>query len=70
MMLLTVNDRSSNRLALALVVLGPYIASSLLMQSELGPRVAGFPFLALIGYGLALWFTIRLVRGISRSGRL
>ncbi|ALP53749.1 hypothetical protein Tel_11715 [Candidatus Tenderia electrophaga] len=63
-------DRSSNRLALALVALGLYIASSLLMQSELGPRVAGIPLPALIGYVLAFWFTIRLVRGISRSGRL
>lgn len=63
-------DRSSNRLALALVTLGLYIASSLLMQSEFGPRVAGIPLPALIGYGLAFWFTFRLVRGISRSGRL
>lgn len=63
-------DRSSNRLALALVALGLYIASSLLTQSELGPPVAGIPLPALIGYGLAFWFTIRLVRGISRSGRL
>ncbi len=63
-------DRSSNRLALALVSLGLYIAASLLMQFELGPRLAGIPLPALIGYGLAFWFTIRLVRGISRSGRL
>lgn len=63
-------DRSSNRLALALVALGLYIAASLLMRSDLGPRLAGFPITALLGYALALWFTIRLVRGIRRSGRL
>ncbi len=63
-------DRSSNRVALALVTLGLYIAASLLMQNSAGPRIAGIPVFAITGYGLALWFTFRLVRGISRSGRL
>ena len=65
-------DRSSNRMALALVTLGLYIAGSLLMmQHSIGPRIYGdMPALAAIAYALALWFTFRLVRGISRSGRL
>lgn len=64
-------DRSSNRVALALVTLGLYIAASLLMQHSLGPRLFGeMPVLAALGYGLALWFTFRLARGIGRSGRL
>ncbi|MEW6353537.1 MAG: AarF/UbiB family protein [Pseudomonadota bacterium] len=63
-------DRSSNRMALALVTLGLYIAASLLMQHSLGPRLGEVPMLAVFGYALALWFTFRLVRGISRSGRL
>ncbi len=63
-------DRSSNRLALALVALGLYIAASLLMRSDVGPRMVGIPIMALIGYGLALWSTVRLVCGIRRSGRL
>jgi ubiquinone biosynthesis protein len=63
-------DRSSNRMALALVTLGLYIASSLLMQHSIGPRIGDTPVLAIVGYGLALWFTLRLIRGISASGRL
>lgn len=63
-------DRSSNRLALAMVTIGLYIAASLLMQHALGPRIGGAPLFAVMGYGLALWFTLKLVRGISRSGRL
>ena len=63
-------DRSSNRISLALVALGLYIASSLLAQSELKPLIAGVPLLALSGYTLALWVTFRLLRGISRSGRV
>ncbi len=63
-------ERTGNRLALALVTLGLYIASSLLMQHSIGPRVLGMPVLALFGYWLALWYTLRLARGIARSGRL
>ncbi len=63
-------DRSSNRIALALVALGLYIASSLLAQSELKPVIAGIPLIALGGYTLALWVTFRLLRGISHSGRV
>ena len=63
-------DRSSNRIALALVALGLYIASSLLAQSGLQPLIAGIPLIAVGGYLLALWVTFRLLMGISRSGRL
>jgi ubiquinone biosynthesis protein len=65
-------DRSSNRLALALVTLGLYIAGSLLlMGSSLGPRlIGGLPAFAAFAYALALWFTFRLARAIARSGRL
>lgn len=63
-------ERTGNRLALALVTLGLYIASSLLMQHSIGPRILGMPVLALFGYLLALWYTLRLARGIARSGRL
>ncbi len=63
-------DRSSNRIALALVALGLYIAASLLAQSDIPPRLGGMPLVAVVGYLLALWVTFRLLRGISRSGRL
>jgi ubiquinone biosynthesis protein len=64
-------DRSSNRLSLALVTLGLYVAGSLLMQHSIGPRLwGGMPALAAFAYALALWFTLRLARGIARSGKL
>lgn len=64
-------DRSSNRIALALVTLGLYVAGSLLMQHSIGPRIYGeMPVLAAFAYALALWFTFRLARGITRSGKL
>jgi len=64
-------DRSSNRLSLALVTLGLYVAGSLLMQHSIGPRLYGdMPAFAALAYALALWLTLRLARGIARSGKL
>jgi ubiquinone biosynthesis protein len=63
-------NRGTNRLVLSLVTLGLYIASSLLMQHSIGPRLWNVPVLAVIGYVLALWFTIRLLFAINRSGEL
>lgn len=64
-------DRTGNRLALATVTLGLYVAASLLMLHSVGPRaLGGLPVLALIGYALALWLSARLVRAVARSGRL
>jgi ubiquinone biosynthesis protein len=64
-------DRASNRLALALVTLGLYIAASLLMQHSIGPRIFGdIPVLGVLGYVLALWLSVRLVRTANRAGRL
>jgi ubiquinone biosynthesis protein len=63
-------DRAGNRLALALLTLGLYVGASLLMLASIGPHYRGAPMLALAGYVLALWFTLRLAWGIARSGRL
>ena len=63
--------RTGNRLALALVTLGLYIAGSLLMLHSAGPRILGdVPVSALVAYAIALGLTIRLVHAITRSGRL
>lgn len=63
--------RTGNRLSLALVTLGLYIAGSLLMLHSAGPRVWGdVPVFALVAYALALLLSLRLVLAISRSGRL
>lgn len=56
-------DRASRRIALALVTLGLYIASSLLMQHAVGPQWSGMPLLALAGYALAIRFTFSIARG-------
>jgi ubiquinone biosynthesis protein len=63
--------RTGNRLSLALVTLGLYIAGSLLMLHSAGPRAWGdVPVFALVAYALALLLSLRLVLAIKRSGRL
>ena len=56
------SDRLGRRVALALVTLGLYIASSLLMQHGVGPRLGDMPVLALLGYALAIRFTFSIAR--------
>lgn len=63
-------DRMGNRLAVAMVSVGLFIGSSLLMQHSIGPRVFGAPALALAGYLVALWLALRLTRAVGRSGHL
>ena len=63
--------RTGNRLSMALVTLGLYVAGSLLMLHSAGPRVWGdVPLLALVAYAIALALTLRLVVAIARSGHL
>lgn len=60
-------ERASTRMALSLVALGLYIAASLLMQHSIGPRIFDFPVLAAVGYGLAGWLTVRVVKGAGKK---
>jgi ubiquinone biosynthesis protein len=63
--------RTGNRLSLALVILGLYIAGSLLMLHSAGPRIwGGVPLFAVVAYAIALVLSLRLVLAIVRSGHL
>jgi ubiquinone biosynthesis protein len=59
--------KAASRVSVALVTLGLYLASSLLMQHSLGPVFAGYPVLAMAGYGAAIWCTVRLFRAVGRG---
>jgi len=63
---LLLQGHDAERIALALVTLGLYIASSLLMQHAVGPKWGGMPLLALVGYVLAIRFTFSIARGRAR----
>jgi ubiquinone biosynthesis protein len=63
-------DRSSNRLAFAMIIAALIVGSSLIIQTGRGPLVSGYPVLGLGGFVVAVLFGIRLAIGIMRSGRL
>lgn len=63
-------DRSSNRLAFALIIAALIVGSSLVIQAGRGVSLYGYPVLGLAGFVVAAMFGVRLAIGIMRSGRL
>jgi ubiquinone biosynthesis protein len=63
-------DRSSNRLAFALIIAALIVGSSLVIHADRGASVYGYPVLGLAGFVIAALFGFRLAIGIFRSGRL
>lgn len=64
-------DRSSNRLALSIILAATVIASSLVMMARVGPTVMdNVPLFGILGYLFSTVMGIWLVIGIMRSGRL
>lgn len=62
-----VHLKAASRVSVALVTLGLYLASSLLMQHSMGPVIGGIPVLAALGYIAAVWYTARLIRAVGRD---
>jgi ubiquinone biosynthesis protein len=63
-------DRSINRLSISMILAAMIIGSSLIMQTDKGPKVMGFPALAFTGYTVAGIVGLWLVYAIIRSGRM
>jgi len=63
-------DRASNRIAFSLVVAAVIIGSSIIIQTQMGPYLFGFPALGILGYAIAGVLGIWLIISILRSGRL
>jgi ubiquinone biosynthesis protein len=64
-------DQASNRLAVALVVLGGLLGSSIVgVFAEEGPQILGIHFLAFLGFVFSGAFGMWLIWGILRHGRL
>jgi ubiquinone biosynthesis protein len=63
-------DRSINRLSTSMILAAMIIGSSIIMQTDKGPKVMGFPVLAFMGYTVAGIVGLWLVYAIIRSGRM
>ncbi|WP_303720993.1 AarF/ABC1/UbiB kinase family protein [Malonomonas rubra] len=68
--LITDLDKSSNRISFSLVIAALIIGSSLIMQTDKGPILFGFPILGLFGYTVAGILGFGLAIAILRSGRM
>lgn len=69
--LITDLDKSSNRLALSIILAATVIGSSIIMMGKIGPLFLGnISILGTIGYSLATVMGFSLVVAIFRSGRL
>ena len=64
------SDRSSNRIAFSLIISSLIIGSSLIIASNLGPHLFGFPLLGFLGYSMAGILCLWLLISILRSGKL
>ncbi len=63
-------DKSSNRLSFSLLIGSLIVGSSLIMQTNKGPHMFGFPILGVLGYTIAGVLGLWLAIAILRSGRL
>ncbi len=63
-------SRMANRLVFGMVLSALIIASSLVLSAQVGPRIAGFPAIGLIGYLGAALMGFWLLASILRSGRM
>lgn len=63
-------DRSINRLSTSMILAAMIIGSSIIMQTDKGPKLMGFPVLAFMGYTVAGFVGLWLVYAIIRSGRM
>ena len=63
-------DRASNRLSFSMLIAALIVGSSLIMQTEKGPMLFGFPILGFFGYSIAGFLGLWLAIAILRSGRL
>ena len=63
-------DRSINRLSTSMILAAMIIGSSIIMQTDKGVKLMGFPLFALLGYTVAGLVGLWLVYAIIRSGRM
>jgi ubiquinone biosynthesis protein len=63
-------DRSINRLSTSMILAAMIIGSSIIMQTDKGPKLLGFPVLAFIEYSVAALVGLWLIYAIIRSGRM
>lgn len=67
---LTELDRSTNRLAFALVVASIIVGSAMIFVAEVGPALLGYSVIGIVGFVAAGFLGLWLAWAVLRSGRL
>jgi ubiquinone biosynthesis protein len=63
-------DRTGNRLSFAVIIAALLLASSILVQANIGPFIRGYPIVGLLGFLIAAVMGLWLLIGIIKSGKL
>lgn len=63
-------DKAVNRLSFSLLVSALIVGSSIVIQSQVGPRIHGYPFIGVAGFLIAGFFCLWLLISFIRAGRL
>ncbi len=62
-------DRASNRIAFSLIISSLIVGSSLIIRTNMGPFLLGFPLFGLLGFSIAGILGLGLIISILRSGK-
>ena len=68
--LIHVLDKVSNRISFSMIIAAIIIGSSIIMQTDKGAMLFGFPLLGIVGFIVAGFMGLWLVISILRSGKL
>ncbi|MFW6139524.1 MAG: ABC1 kinase family protein [Spirochaetota bacterium] len=63
-------DRTGNRISFSVIIAALLLSSSILVQAQVGPTIAGYPILGYGGFFTAAVMGLWLLVGIIRSGKL
>jgi len=63
-------DKATNKLSFSLILVAIIIGSSLIMQTDRGPHLFGFPLIGILGYLIAGLLGLWLIIMILRSGKM
>jgi len=63
-------NKMINRMVIGLVISSMIIASSLILNTNIGPKYDGISIVGLFGYGIAAFMGFWLLISIIRSGKI
>jgi len=63
-------NKMINRMVIGLVISSMIIASSLILNTNIGPKYADISIIGLLGYGIAAFMGFWLLISIIRSGKI